>query len=146
MLLGQYSVAVGEKGRIAFPKRFRQVLGDRLVVTFGFENALMVVSESNWKTLLSGTEDAPFLLSGARETKRFLLGSAVLIELDGQGRFVLQEYLRNFAKIEKEVVVVGQDRYVEIWDSKNWHEYQKKAQETISQVAEKLVESIESTK
>lgn len=146
MLLGQYSVVVGEKGRIAFPKRFRQILGDKLVITFGFENALMVVSENNWKTLLSGTEDAPFLLSGARETKRFLLGSASLVELDSQGRFVLQEYLRDFAKIGKEVVVVGQDKYVEIWDSNNWNEYQKKAQSTISQVAEKLVENIENAK
>lgn len=143
MLLGQFNVKVGEKGRIAFPKRFRQDLGDKLIITFGFEKSLMVVSESNWKALLEGTGDKPFLLSGARDTQRFLLGSATFVELDAQGRFVMPEHLRKFADIDEGVTVVGLSRYVEIWSTSVWEKYQEQMAPKISEIAENLVEKIE---
>lgn len=142
MLIGQYDVKVGEKNRIAFPKRFREVLGDKLIITYGFESSLIVVSEKNWKSLLEGTEDKPFLLSGARDTQRFLLGGASLIELDDQGRFVIPDYLKDFGKIEREVVFVGLYRYVEMWDLTRWDKYQEDMHKNISIVAEKLTEKI----
>lgn len=142
MLIGQYESKVGEKNRVAFPKRFREILLDKLIITYGFENSLIVVSESGWKALLQGTEDKPFLLSGARDTQRFLLGGASLVELDSQGRFVLPQYLKEFASIKEEVVFVGLYRYVEVWDKKRWNEYQNKMQERISKTAEELVEKI----
>lgn len=146
MLIGQFLSKVGEKSRIAFPKRFRDVLGDKLIVTYGFESSLIVVSQENWKSLLSGTEDKPFILSSARDTQRFLLGGASLVELDAQGRFVLPEYLRKFADISGEVVFIGLYRYVEIWDSKKWEEYQNNMQKDISKVAETLIEKIDGKK
>ena len=142
MLIGQFNVRVGEKFRVAFPKQFREVLGDRLIITYGFESSLIVVSQQNWQSLLEGTQDKPFLLSGARDTQRFLLGGATLVELDNQGRFVLPEYLRKFAEIGEEVVCMGLNKYVELWDRKKWEEYQAKMQKNISEVAEKLVEAI----
>ncbi|PIR79073.1 MAG: cell division/cell wall cluster transcriptional repressor MraZ [Candidatus Levybacteria bacterium CG10_big_fil_rev_8_21_14_0_10_36_30] len=143
MLLGQFTIKVGEKGRIAFPKRFRTSLGERLIVTFGFENSLIVVSEKNWQALLEGTEGKPLLLSGTRDTQRFLLGGASFVELDSQGRFVLPEYLRSFAKIKGEVTAVGLHRYVEIWDSLEWKKYQEKMVPKISEIAQDLVEKID---
>lgn len=143
MLLGQVIVKVGDKGRIALPKKFREVLGDKIIVTYGFENSLMIVSEKNWKPLLEGTEDKPFLLSGARDTQRFLLGSASPIELDSQGRCVLPEYLRDFAGIGEEVVFVGLYKYAELWDGKKWEAYRKNMQKNISEVAEKLIDKID---
>lgn len=146
MLLGQFAVKVGEKGRIAFPKKFREVLGDQLIVTYGFENSLIVVSLKNWKSLLEGTEDKPFLLSGARDTQRFLLGGATEVWLDNQGRFVLPQYLREFAKVSEEVVFVGLHRYIEVWDKKRWIEYQDKTHKNIERVAEELVGKIDKPK
>lgn len=143
MLIGQHFVKVGEKNRIAFPKSYREILGEKLIVTYGFENSLIVVSEKNWKALLEGTENKPFIISGARETQRYLLGGAALVDLDGQGRFVLPDYLRSFAKIKEEVVFVGLYRYVEIWESKEWEQYSRSIQKNISQVAEKLIENID---
>lgn len=145
MLLGQFESKVGEKFRVAFPKRFRQILGEKIIVTYGFESSLIIVSQSNWMSLLEGTADKPFLLSGARDTQRFLLGGAMLCELDNQGRFIIPDYLRSFAKIEAEVVFVGLYKYVEAWDKKNWVDYQNKTKKNISQIAEKLIEKIEKT-
>ncbi|MBI2034392.1 MAG: division/cell wall cluster transcriptional repressor MraZ [Candidatus Levybacteria bacterium] len=138
MLIGQYWGKVGEKFRIAFPKKFRDVLGDKVIVTKGFEGSLIVVSEEGWKALLEGTQGKPFTTSSARETQRFLLGGASLVELDDKGRFILPEYLRNYAGLTDEVVFLGISRYVEIWDKKRWEKYEKDLTKNISGIAERL--------
>jgi len=140
MLLGQYEGKVGEKHQAALPKKFREELGDKLIVTKGFENCLIVVSEKNWKTLLEGTEGKPFTSKGTRELQRFLLGNAMYVELDSKGRFVLPEYLRNFAGIETDVIFAGIARFVEIWDKKHWNENQNELGKDIAGIAERLNE------
>jgi len=139
MLIGQYAGAVGAKSRVAFPKKFREVLGDRLIITLGYENSLIVVSEKNWKALLEGTEGKPFIQSETRETQRFLLGGASDIVLDSKGRFVLPSYLREFAKIKDEVVFLGLSRYVEIWDKHKWEEYRKSLEKNIDAISQRLL-------
>lgn len=140
MLIGQYEGKLGAKGRIAFPKKFRSELGDKLIITLGYENSLIVVSEANWKTLLSGTEGKPFIQSETRETQRFLLGGAVEVELDSKGRFILPVFLRQFAKIEGEVIFLGLSEYVEIWDKPSWDLYRKKLEGKIVRVSQRLIE------
>ncbi|MEK7551562.1 MAG: division/cell wall cluster transcriptional repressor MraZ [Patescibacteria group bacterium] len=139
MLIGQYDGKIDQKGRSAFPKRFRQILGDKLIVTLGYENSLIVVSEENWKALLEGTQGRPFIQSETRETQRFLLGNASNVELDTKGRFILPDYLRDYAKIENEVVFIGLSRYVEIWDKKRWEEYRKHLEKNIDTISQRLV-------
>lgn len=146
MLLGQYEAKFGAKNRIAFPKRLREVLGDKLIITLGYENSLIVVSQESWKALLEGTEGRPFIQSEARETQRFLLGGASFVELDGKGRFVLPAYLREFAKIENEVIFLGLSRYVEIWDKKAWETYRKNLEKNIDAISKRLVEEEKSKK
>lgn len=141
MLLGQYEGKIDEKGRTAFPKNLREVLGDKLIVTFGYENSLIVVSQKSWKALLEGTEGKPFIERDARETQRFLLGGASFVELDSKGRFILPIYLREFGKIAEEVVFVGLSRYVEIWDKKRWFEYQTFLEKNIDTIAKRLTEN-----
>lgn len=139
MLLGQYDGKVDAKGRTAFPKKFREVLGDKLIITLGYENSLIVVSEENWKSLLEGTEGRPFIESETRETQRFLLGGASGIELDDKGRFVLPGYLREFAGVEDDVVFLGLSRYVEIWDKKKWLIYRKGLEKNIDSISKRLL-------
>ncbi|MEK7571687.1 MAG: division/cell wall cluster transcriptional repressor MraZ [Patescibacteria group bacterium] len=140
MLLGQYEAKISEKHQAALPKKFREVLGEKLIITKGFENCLLVVSEESWKTLLEGTEGKPFTNKATRELQRFLLGNASYVELDSKGRFVLPEYLRTFASIETELVFAGLQRFVEIWDKKKWEEQQKDLAKNIESIAEKLEE------
>ena len=140
MLIGQYEAKVGAKSRIALPKKFREVLGDKLIITLGYENSLIIVSEENWKALLEGTEGRPFIHSEARETQRFLLGGATNVELDSKGRFILPGYLREFAQIEDEAVFLGLSRYVELWDKKKWLEYGRKLEKNIDSISKRLVD------
>lgn len=139
MLLGQYVGKVGAKNRTAFPKKFREILGDNLIITFGYEKSLIVVSEEGWKALLEGTEGKPFIQSETRDTQRFLLGGATLTTLDRKGRFIIPAYLRSFAAIKSEVVFLGLSRYVEIWDKNHWEDYQAFLEKNIDRISKKLI-------
>lgn len=138
MLLGRYDSKISSKFQISFPKKFRQELGDRLIVTKGLENCLIIVSEANWKTLLEGTEGEPFTVKPSREIQRYLLGNAQEIELDSKGRCILPGYLREYASLQEDVVFAGIERFVEVWDKKIWEEEQKRLAGNIESIAEKL--------
>lgn len=140
MLIGQYAGKIDVKNRISFPKKFRSILGDKLIITYGYENSLIIVSEKNWKALLEGTEGKPFIQSETRETQRFLLGGASNVELDNKGRFVLPSYLRGFGKIEEDVIFLGLSRYVELWGKKHWEEYRVNLEKNIDRISQRLVE------
>jgi MraZ protein len=141
MLLGQYEGKVGEKNRTALPKKLREEIGEKLIITLGYENSLIIVSESGWKALLEGTEGRPFIEKPARETQRYLLGGATFVELDSKGRFVIPEYLRRFAKIKTEVVFLGLSRYVELWSKEVWGEYRQNLEKNIENISQKLINS-----
>ena len=141
MLIGRQDSKIDEKGRIAFPKKFRQILGEKLIVAQGFESSLIVVSAKAWKSLLEGTEGLPFTNRSVRETQRFLLGSAEEVELDEKGRFILPHHLREYGQLSVEVVCVGISRYVEIWDKKRWEEHNKKLTDQIEPITKKLSEA-----
>ena len=143
MLIGQYESRIGEKHQAGLPRKFRDILGEKLIITKGFENCLIVVSEENWKTLLEGTEGKPFTNKSARELQRFLLGNASYIELDQKGRFVIPEYLRKFAQIEEDIIFVGVQRFVEVWNKKDWDEHQEHLAKNIETIAEKLADTNE---
>ena len=139
MLIGQYEGKIGTKGRIAFPKKFRTILGEKLIITLGYENSLIIVSEENWKPLLEGTEGKPFIQSETRETQRFLLGGASNVELDSKGRFIIPSYLREFAKIKDEIIFLGLYRYVEVWDKTRWAQYRGNLEKNIDVISQRLV-------
>jgi len=138
MLIGQYQGKVSSKGRVAFPKKFRSQLGNKLVITRGYEGCLIIVSQKDWQTLLEGTRNQPFVFEAARDTMRFLLGNAAEIELDAQGRFILPAHLREYGGITEEVVFLGLQRYVEVWDKNRWEEYQGYLSKNIKKISEKL--------
>ncbi len=141
MLIGRYDGKLSVKFQVAFPKKFREVLGDRLIITKGLESCLIVVSELNWKTLLEGTAESPFTSRNPREIQRFLLGNAQYIETDSKGRFVIPEYLRDYAGIQEDIVYAGIERFVEIWDKKKWEEEQKRLSANIENIAQRLTQN-----
>jgi len=139
MLLGQFEGIVGEKSRVALPKKLREIIGSKLIITLGYENSLIIVSEEGWKALLEGTEGRPFIEKPARETQRYLLGGATFVELDAKGRFVIPDYLRRFAKIKGEIVFLGLSRYVEAWDKEIWEAYRLNLEKNIDKISQRLI-------
>jgi MraZ protein len=138
MIIGEYKQKIGDKNRIAFPKKFREELGNKLIVTKGYEGCLLVLSPAQWEEVVSGSVSGPFVSGLIRDTSRFLLGSATEIELDSQGRFVIPPYLIEYSAIDNEVVFLGLGRWVEVWSDKNWQEKKAEIEGNSSSIADKL--------
>ncbi|MDQ7793949.1 MAG: division/cell wall cluster transcriptional repressor MraZ [bacterium] len=122
-LKGTYVHSVDEKGRVTLPARLRELLGDRFVVTRGFDRCLFVYPEEGWEQLERKLDGQPLGQSDARAFKRLFFASAGDAEPDRQGRVLLPQHLRDHARIIREVVIVGVSERVEIWAREEWEEY-----------------------
>jgi len=131
MVVGQKEGRLTKKRQVAFPKKFREDIGDEFIVTKGMSEYLLVIAKKNWKVLLEGTEGKPFTQRATRDLQRYLFGNATEIVLDSQGRMIIPEYLAAFAKLSQEVVFVGVERYVEIWDKELLHHHEEKVSHSI---------------
>jgi len=138
MLIGHYQTKLSTKGRVALPSTFKKAIGQKLIITAGYEKSIMIVSKNNWQEVVMGTTNHKLTLEPARATDRFLLGSAFELELDNQGRFIVPKYLRKYATLEEEVVFIGVGNRVELWSQAKWLEYEKYLDKNISTLGEKL--------
>lgn len=145
MLIGNFSSKLDTvKGRTSLPKKFRQLLGEKIILTAGYENSLMVIGLDSWQKVVGEIVNKPFISTPARETDRFLLGSAFEVDLDEQGRLIIPQSLRNYAKLSCEIVFVGVGNRVEIWDNKAWEQHQQYLDENIEKISEVVDESAKS--
>lgn len=139
MLIGQYTSKLTNKGRISIPKKFREELGNNLVISRWYENCLVLVASDNWRKLQNRlTGENVLVTSTVRDIDRFILGSAYEINLDFQGRFVLPELLLEHSGITDEAVFVGLNDRVEIWSKTKWIELEKSVEQRANVAIEKL--------
>lgn len=122
MFMGEYNHTIDTKGRLIIPSKFREVLGDEFVVTKGLDGCLFVYPNTEWKTFEEKLKVLPITNKNARQFSRFFLAGASTCELDKQGRILLPMVLREFAGLEKEVVLVGVLSRIEIWNKSKWDE------------------------
>src|SRR5690606_12663202 len=120
-----HAITMDAKGRLAIPARVRDdLLADcngRLVVTAHHqERCLLVYPEPQWQKLMPQIEALPNASKGARLMQRLLLGYATPLELDGNGRILLSPTLRDYAGLEKGLMLVGQGRKLELWSEQRW--------------------------
>lgn len=121
MFMGEYNHTVDAKGRMIVPSKFREQLGEEFVVTKGLDGCLFVYENSEWKALEEKLHALPLTNANARKFSRFFLAGATTCEVDKQGRILLPAVLRDFAKIEKDAVLVGVGSRIEIWSKENWN-------------------------
>ena len=118
MLIGQFEHTLDAKGRINFPAKFREDMGNRFILTKGLDNCIAVYSLEEWERWEKKLSALPD--SKSRQLKRFFFASATDVEPDKQGRIVLPSVLRDYAGLEKDVVVIGASDRAEIWDARRW--------------------------
>lgn len=132
MFLGTYEPNLIGENRLALPKKIRQELsGDRVVLTTGFEDCIFGFGEKAWEQTVIPELAKPISDQGGRAIRRQMFADAAIVELDGQGRFVLPEKLMEYAKIENGITVIGAGDHFEIWDSQKWQEYHRKLRKTV---------------
>lgn len=122
MFMGEYNHTVDAKGRLIVPSKFREQLGDEFVVTKGLDGCLFVYENTEWKALEEKLHALPLTNANARKFSRFFLAGATTCEVDKQGRILLPAVLRDFAKIDKDAVLVGVGSRIEIWSKDAWNE------------------------
>ncbi|MBR2742662.1 MAG: division/cell wall cluster transcriptional repressor MraZ [Clostridia bacterium] len=120
MLIGEFEHSVDQKGRVIIPARFREDLGDKFVITKGPDECLFIYSLHEWARLERQIKELP--LSKSRSLQLYFFSSGNLCETDKQGRALVPQNLRRFAKLEKTVMVIGASNHVELWDSELWQE------------------------
>ncbi|MEG1774007.1 MAG: division/cell wall cluster transcriptional repressor MraZ [Oscillospiraceae bacterium] len=118
MLIGEYNHSIDSKGRINFPSKLREELGEAFVITKGLDNCLFAYRMREWEELEQRTKQLP--TSKARNIQRFLFAGAACVEPDKQGRVLIPQNLRDYAGLTGDVVVVGVSTRAEIWDSARW--------------------------
>lgn len=138
--MGEYNHTVDSKGRLIIPAKFRELLGEKFVITKGLDHCLFVYPMDEWVNLERKLKDLPFTQKDARAFVRFFFSGATEIELDKQGRVLIPPNLREFAKIEKDVVIIGVSSRVEIWSLDEWQSYSSNAEVSYEEIAEKMVE------
>lgn len=140
MFIGEYRHTIDEKGRLAIPAKFRQLLKDGAVVTKGLDSCLFLYTKEEWKKLADRLSALPISKSNSRAFARLMLAGAMDVEVDKQGRAMIPEYLREFARMKRKVVVAGLYSRLELWDEKQWEKYKKGTESKSNDIAEELGE------
>ena len=120
MFMGEYNHTLDTKGRLIIPSKFRETLGEKFVVTKGLDGCLFVYAGDDWNAFEQKLTSLPLINKEARQFARFFLAGAATVEVDKQGRILLPAHLREFAGLEKDVVVIGANTKAEIWDRARW--------------------------
>jgi len=119
VLIGEFSHTMDVKGRMIFPQKLRESLGEAFILSKGLDNCLFVYSLEEWNILSDKIKAMP--LSKARNIQRFLFSGATQVESDKQGRILIPNNLREYAKLDKEILVVGASNRAEIWNKDSWN-------------------------
>jgi len=120
MLIGEYAHSLDVKGRVNFPAKLREGLGAEFIITKGLDNCLFVYSKEEWLVLEDKIRTLP--MSKSRTLQRFLFAGAVDVEPDKQGRVLIPANLREYAGLDKDIMIIGASVRAEIWDKKRWED------------------------
>lgn len=124
MFVGSYPLRLDEKGRLALPVRFREQVADGMVIKKGQERCIYGLTMSRVAEQSAAVAAmAPSDTAAARMRARMSFGSMVEIEPDKTGRITIPAALREYAGLNRDVVIVGVDTRFEIWDAGTWDAY-----------------------
>ena len=137
MFMGRYNHTIDPKGRLSIPSKYREVLGDEFVVSKGMDGCLFVYAVEDWKVFETKLASLPLVNKEARQLTRFFLSGAQYVFVDKQGRILMPQDLRDFAGLEKDVVLAGHGGRIEIWSLEKWNEIN--SQMDIDQISQSMM-------
>ncbi|HTX53677.1 MAG TPA: division/cell wall cluster transcriptional repressor MraZ [Candidatus Baltobacteraceae bacterium] len=121
MFRGQFTHAIDEKGRLSIPAKFREALREeKTLVLTSAESYLTVYPLGEWRAIEDRLRANPKFKREQRDFLRFVYSSAEDVDLDGQGRILIPQGLRQRAGIGRDVIIIGMMDTIEIWDKARW--------------------------
>jgi len=140
MLIGEYKHTIDIKRRLAIPSKLRKEIGRGAVLTRGLDNSLALYPAKEWQKMVDKISQLPSGKIDARGFIRIILAGAAPVEFDSLGRILIPDYLKAYAELEKNVVVVGLYSRLEIWNEEKWYAYKKRMESEVGNMAERLGE------
>lgn len=145
MFYGEHEHTIDRKGRLIIPSKFREVFKehyiDKFYVTRGLDGCLFVFTEDEWKNQESKFKNLSFTKKEARRFNRFYFSGAVDLTCDKQGRILVPQYLKDYAAIKRDVMIIGISNRIEIWSKDRWKDFYDNTKDTFEDIAEKLIET-----
>lgn len=143
MFYGEYEHTLDRKGRLIIPAKFRELFKENYIekfyVTRGLDKCLFVFTEEEWKLQEQKFKSLSFTKAEARKFNRLYFSGACELTCDKQGRILLPQYLKGFAGIQREVIIVGVSNRMEIWSKETWKKFYEASRESFEETAEKLI-------
>ncbi len=143
MFYGEYIHTVDRKGRLILPSKFREVSKEnsveRFFITRGLEKCLFMFAEEEWRVQEQKFKSMSFTKLESRSFNRLFFSGAVDVAPDRQGRFIVPQYLKDYAGIKRDVVIIGVANRIEVWNSAAWQEFYKNSQNSFEQNAENIL-------
>jgi len=142
MFYGEYRHSIDRKGRLIIPSKFREVFkehyAERFYITRGLDRCLFMFTEADWRTQESKFKNLPFTRKEIRKFNRLFFSGAADVACDAQGRILVPEYLKDYAHIRRDVMVVGVANRIEIWSLEAWTTFYNESKDSFEQIAEGL--------
>jgi MraZ protein len=138
MYYGEFDYKIDDKGRIPIPPKFRNTFKEGIVLMSGAENCITAYTLAEWKKLSTNLTNSPLSRSKMRRLSRVLFATAFSTVVDGQGRIAIPAPLREHAQITDDIVIVGVNIYLEIWNKALWEEEKAISRQQSWQIIESL--------
>jgi len=144
MFYGEYTHIIDRKGRIILPAKFRQIVKERGIKRFyltrGLDRCLFLFPEDEWRAQEEKFKVLSFTHQEARRFTRLYFSGAQEVIPDSQGRILIPQYLKDFAELRKEIVIIGVSNRIEVWSKTLWKEFYESSRSDFEETAEKLLE------
>lgn len=139
MFMGEYHHNIDNKGRLIVPSKLREDLGDLFIITRGLDQCLFGYPLAEWSLIEEKLKGLPLTKKDARAFTRFFFSGATESEIDKQGRVNVPAPLLQYAKLEKECVILGVSNRIEIWSKQVWEDYFTESEQSFAEIAENMI-------
>jgi MraZ protein len=147
MFYGEFEHTIDRKGRIVLPSKFREAAKNNFVEKFyltrGLDGCLFMLSEDEWKAQEKKFKSLSFTKSEARKFNRLYFSGACEIIPDSQGRILIPQYLKDFAQIKRDLILIGVSNRIEIWSKDKWKSFYSTNKQAFEDISEKLIDTPE---
>ncbi len=139
MLMGEFSPKLDEKNRVILPAKFHADFESGIVLTRGQERCIYGFTDRDFRDMVERLRTAPISTREGRTNLRLLMSSASDQQPDKQHRISVPAALREYAGIERDIVVIGMVTRIEIWDAETWRRYVEENEDSFAEVAEEVI-------
>jgi MraZ protein len=145
MFYGEYNHTIDRKGRLILPSKFREVAKgnfiEKFFITRGLDKCLFMFAEEEWRSQEQKFKAVSFTKQESRVFNRIFFSGAMEMVPDRQGRVLLPQYLKEYADIKRDCVVVGVSNRIEIWGADVWKDFYGTWRQSFESIAEKLIDN-----